>query len=277
MLHSNSVSSGDGNQNINIRLNQCFVNRGHINPVPDSVNTYSADYQLQGSNVSHSRANTQLSECCDVSQVFIPEVYHAIILQVFIPEVLSHDIVFTETAKCIDRVLPYNIQTSDVVMNLNTVVVDEVTCVQEVSTYTDICKPEVVSVLSEPVYVDFRYMPDYPKPEMLYVSPLSVKAEFSICNDIHYHIHSCKATSISVKVEKHSAVVTMASSEEPVSMPSSTGYGRYKNIYVPRDIFYTCPQTADMVTAKSTCKPIWLSESKNRHVPWDPGIAGVIC
>ena len=199
MLNSNSVSSGDGNQNINIRLNQCFVNRGHINPVNDSVN--SSDNLLRGSNVSHSRANTQLSECCNVSQVFIPEV-------------LSHDIVFTETAKCIDQVLPCNIQTSDVVMNFNTVVVDEVTCVQEVSTRTDICKPEVVSVLSEPVYVDFRYMPDYPKPEMLYVSPLSAKAEFSICYDIDYHIHSCKATSISVKVEKHSAVVSMASSEE---------------------------------------------------------------
>ena len=264
MLNSNSVSSGDGNQNINIRLNQCFVNRGHINPVNDSVN--SSDNLLRGSNVSHSRANTQLSECCNVSQVFIPEV-------------LSHDIVFTETSKCIDQVLPCtcNIQSSDVVMNFNTVVVDEVTCVQEVSTCTDICKPEVVSVLSEPVYVDFRYMPDYPKPEMLYVSPLSVKVEFSICSDIHYHIQSCKATSINVRVEKHSAVVTMTSSEEPVSMPSSAGYGRYKNVYVPRGIFYTGSQIADMVTAKSTCKPIWLSESRSRHMPWDPGIAGVIC
>ena len=264
MLNSNSVSSGDGNQNINIRLNQCFVNRGHINPVPDSVNTYSADYQLQGSNVSHSRANTQLSECCNVSQVFIPEV-------------LSHDIVHTETAKCIDQVVPSKIQTSDVLMNFNTVIVDEVTCVQDVSTCTAVCKPELVSVLSEPVYVDFRYMPDYPKPEMLYVSPLSVKAEFSICNDLPYHIQSCKATSISVMVGKHSAVVTVTTSEEPVSMPGTAAYEMYKYMYVPRGIFYACRQTADMVTVKSTCKPIWLSESRSRHMPWDPGIAGVIC
>ena len=71
--------------------NQCYVNRGYINPVPDSVSTYSSKNQLQGTNIS--RANTQLSERCNVSQVFIPEV-------------LSYDFVYTETAKCIDQVLP---------------------------------------------------------------------------------------------------------------------------------------------------------------------------
>ena len=82
----------------------------------------------------------------------------------------------------------HTIQTSDVVMDSNTVIVGKVTCVREVYTCTAMSKPEVVSVLSEPVYINFRYMPDYSKPETLYESPLSIKAEFSICNDLGYTI-----------------------------------------------------------------------------------------